>query len=266
MIVKKLQGYYRHTNSKLKKLYINWLTSNYSIGGDFKRIYHYHIRKTAGTSLNSAFWGLAGLDLEKMGKKTLTVKDNYVFLRGWPEEIQKGNYFFANSHIPAHQLSLPPETFTITVLRKPVSRVVSYYRYLLWAQNSPTAEAEDPHWNNVFKEGTQFLGESFDNFLDRVPPQKLMPQLYCFSKEFCINEAVDHALSCSAILFTEDFSDGILKLGQTLNLPLREKKERSFSKAINFQMDDLNRDRLLEMLQDELTFISQVQTELAKKS
>src|SRR3546814_3457352 len=46
-------------------------------------------------------------------------------------ELVEGNYIYGFSHYPAHTLSLPTRTFTISLLRDPVSRIISHYNMTL---------------------------------------------------------------------------------------------------------------------------------------
>ena len=97
---------------------------------DFERIYHHHVRKTAGTSLDSSFWALGGPDLELLSKQEVHAatepgEGGRRFVRHDPKLIARGDYFYASSHEPAHHLEIPPNTFTITILRDPAARVIS---------------------------------------------------------------------------------------------------------------------------------------------
>ena len=114
-----------------------------------ERIYHFHVRKTAGTSLDSSFWALGGPELEALSKQeaeeaTEAGGRGRRFVRHDPRLIAAGDYFYASSHEPAHLLEIPPGTFTITILRDPVARVVSYYRYLLWVRQHPDDDRQEP--------------------------------------------------------------------------------------------------------------------------
>jgi hypothetical protein len=219
-----------------------------------KRVYHFHVRKTAGTSLNAAFWALGGLDLQAMSDRQEVEGNGLRFVRGNRQLIEKGDYFFANSHQPAHELRLPPETYTITILRDPAARVISYYRYLLWARGNPTAREAEPFIDDVVAESS-FLdrrlslrrrGASFRDFLDRVPPERLLAQLQMFSARFDPSEAAEAALACSATCFTETYPADLRRIAAELRLDLREKRERSFGERVVLgdDEDELLRERL----------------------
>jgi hypothetical protein len=219
-----------------------------------KRVYHFHVRKTAGTSLNSSFWALAGLDLRAMSDRQVAEGNGLKVVRGDPRLIEEGDYFFANSHQPAYLLRLPPDTYTITILRDPAARVISYYRYLLWARSNPTASEAEPFIDDVVAESS-FLdrrlslrrhGASFRDFLDRVPPERLLTQLHMFSERFDPSEAAEGALSCSATCFTETYPADLKRIAAELQLDLREKRERSFGEKVVLTDDEseLLRERL----------------------
>jgi hypothetical protein len=138
----------------------------------YKRVYHFHVRKTAGTSLNSAFWALGGLDTQRLSTSPEATGRGLKFARHDLGLIAAGDYFFASSHEPAHRVELPPDTFTVTILRDPVARVVSYYRYLLWAKYDPAAPSVEPFIERVRKQSA-ILDGGARNYLARFSPRRL---------------------------------------------------------------------------------------------
>jgi hypothetical protein len=266
------------------------------------RIYHYHVRKTAGTSLDSSFWGLGGAVVEAASRREVTeaIEPNEPhrrFVRHDPALIAQGDYFYASSHLPMHQVIVPPDTFTVTILRDPAARVISYYRYLLWVRRyGAEAAQEEPFWDQVRAEsafmdgGFRYLRsqmassgvtmssvvgsvrqfglsrmltrlvpakggggggdgdvESFKNFLQRIPPRRLLSQVHMFSAAMDPVEAAENALSCSEIIFTESFSQDLARLAHRLELPLEEKRERRFGVEVELSESDQEhlRDKLL---------------------
>lgn len=221
----------------------------------YQRVYHYHVRKTAGTSLNSAFWALAGLSLRDLGTRSRVRRNGLVFVRHDRRLIEQGDYFFANSHIPAYSLRLPLGTFTITILRDPLDRLFSYYRYLLWAQEHPTDLHSEPFMRSLRNE-IPLLGGSFGDFLDRIPPKRQLSQLYMFSERGDVDEAAERVLACSAICFCETFRQDLERLGEMLGLPLQERHERQF--RMPFGVSEHERTKARELLEPEFALVERV--------
>lgn len=251
-------------NKTLNNLKIHWIASRYSIGGHYRRVYHYHIRKTAGTSLNAAFWNLADLNLQKIGRRTEICQNGFIFVRHSRSLIEQGHYFYGNSHRPAYTLQLPPKTFTITILRDPLKRVLSYYRHLVWVRDCPDAKQSEPYFPELQRK-TAWLGSSFQDFLTQVPQENLLSQLHMFSQNYDIDEAAERILACSAVCFTESFSRDFEQLKQQIQIPsLQEKRERTFTAETQLEIlpDELAQAR--EILEREFTLLAKVSQRLAK--
>jgi len=231
------------------------LASQYLIAGTYRRIYHYHVRKTGGTSLNHAFWQKAGVDLQNFGDRTIAQGNGIVIVRGEKRRIERGHYFFASSHIPAYALKLPQDTFTITLLRNPLDRLLSYYRYLLWAAHDPQAAEEEPFLNELQPEICCVAG-SFSQFLDNAPKRHLLSQLYMFSDNFDVVEAAECSSTVCAVGFTEAFDETIRGISRHLDLQLEVHHDRRFQYAFEVSAPDLKRAR--EMLDPEFEFLARV--------
>ncbi|HXR31582.1 MAG TPA: hypothetical protein VN752_10635 [Solirubrobacterales bacterium] len=136
---------------------------------DYERVYHYHVRKSAGSSLNAAFWALGGVDFAtaevrlRESPQSEFVGNGLRFVRNNPALLARGDYFFATTHRPAYHVELPPRTFTITILRDPASRVLSYYHYMMWARSSAEG-GRDPFVDQVRSES---------DFMDRHPIRRI---------------------------------------------------------------------------------------------
>jgi hypothetical protein len=198
---------------------------------DYDRVFHFHVRKTAGTSLNAAFWALGGLDLRQFADAREISGNGLTFVRFDRRLIAKGRYFFANSHQPAHRIRVPRRTFTITILRDPAARVLSYYRYLRWARANPTARDLDPAVESLGPE-TEALGSDFRDFLAKVPTERLLAQVAMFSKRMDPLEAADNALACTAVCFTETYAEDLAHIAAELELELEQLRERSLGEPI----------------------------------
>jgi hypothetical protein len=223
-------------------------------GGD-ERIYCYHIRKTAGTSLHFSFLALGDEDpwlvQERLATTALhrTVSGRYAFVAHQRQLLEQGHYFYGWSHLPAHRISLPPRTFTITVLRDPVERVISYYRYLL--------EGDDPTMAFAVKAGERsWAAHGFSEFLDEVPRPHLLRQLFMFSPTFNVAEAADRIGRCSWVFFTEDYTSGLDGLAGRLQLPLQGHRQRVTGGL--HSIPSSGHDRLRELLEPEYELVTQL--------
>lgn len=184
----------------------------------FDRIYCYHIRKTAGTSLALAFMNLDGPGAEEARKADITDGwvvhggRTYVFHNKYL--LEQGNYFYGFSHAAMHELKTPDNSLRITLLRDPAARLISYYRMLMrWERN------DIPHPARA-AEG-KYLGSSFSEFLDRVPRQHFLRQLYVFSRNFDVDEALENLSKVNFIISTERYNEHLRALAAVteLNLP-----------------------------------------------
>lgn len=264
----------------------------------YQRVHHFHVRKTAGSSLDAAFWALGGPEVAEITKvqaagRTVTGNGlNFVFHDAGL--IAKGNYFYASSHAPAYQLRIPADTFTVTILRDPLSRAVSYYRYLLWARSNPQAYDVEPFIESLLRESGFLDGRfhhfrrqlsrnrsehpiralglerrrprgvtrTFANFLTLTPVRHLFTQLRMFSPHLDPREAADGALSCSMVCFTETFSEDLERLGTRLGLDLQQKREKSFVEKIELSQRELQ--LLRARLKPEYEMIDRVRAELGR--
>jgi len=235
---------------------VQTISKTYKIASDFKRIYHYHIRKAGGTSINFSFLSTCGETNVTGIYQNLAKKDNHrliingkVFV-GWNTQlIQEGHYYYAFSHTPAHEMNLPQYTFTITCLRDPVQRVISHYNML-----KRYAEAKIDH--PAMKTEGQWLGSSFDDFINNMSKEHLLRQIYMFSKTYNIVEASERIINCSFIMFTEQLTEAFDKLADILavTLPLGHQAKAGY-KA---ELKDDSLMRLKEMLQEEYTMLEMV--------
>jgi hypothetical protein len=225
------------------------------MNGQYERVHHYHVRKSGGTSLNAAFWALGGLNLASIGRAVRFEGRGFVFVRHDPRLISTGDYLFSNAHRPAYTLELPVRTFTVTILRDPVRRIISYYRYLLWAKAHPRAYLVEPYLDSLQRE-TEWLGDSFRDFLDRVPQAYLLHQLHMFSATYDVAEATGRIEACDAVCWTETYAADLQRLSAALCLPLEERNERAFAPQLNIAAAD--RERAREMLEPEYELVRAV--------
>ncbi len=230
------------------------ISSRYDLNG-FKRIYLIHIRKTGGTALNNMFLSLSGEDPSSLfnqlakapSHRLISGSLSYI---GWNVRcINKGNYFYGFSHTPLYKLNLPKHTFTVSCFRDPVKRVVSHYNMLMdFRENNidhPCMETEG-----------KWLGEDFNDFLQKIPQEHLLNQLYMFSSHYDINEAVLNVQRLSHYFFSDTFTNGINELNKKTGLALQPIHIRKSSHHTSITDDSLT--KLKDMLNKEYLFLNKI--------
>ena len=99
-------------------------------------LYHYHIRKTGGTTINFSFLRTVTDKPSDLYSKIASSPGHYVnesgkYFSGWNRSvINSGNYFYSWSHIPFHMLDVPTNVKTLTCFRDPVKRLISHYNMI----------------------------------------------------------------------------------------------------------------------------------------
>ena len=238
------------------------LTRQYDFVG-FKRFYHYHCRKTAGTSLAKIFMSLSGRDGSKLfadlGRQSdqPLIDDDLIFV-GWNKSlIEQGDYFFGFSHFPFDEVDVPDGSFRFTSLRDPADRIFSHYRMLL-----DFARQEIPH--PCFAEEGQWLGVSFDDFLDRVPRRHLLNQLYMFSDTFDVDQAAGRILELDFCFMFEHFRESLHRFNLKTGLELKHRHDRKTD--LRQSLTTTQRERLRSVLADEYRMLEIVSIGLRERS
>ena len=222
---------------------------------EYKRFYHFHSRKTAGTTLAKCFLSLCGQDGDSLFKQLGQQSDrpmmvnDFVFV-GWNQSlIESGEYFFGFSHIPFHQIQLPPQTFTFASFRDPAARVISHYRML---KDFSTQQVKHP----CFAEEGPWLGRSFSEFLERVPREHLQNQLYMFSKDYDVDEAFETIQGLDHCFCTENLSQGVKAFFEKTGIQLPARHDRK--SEYKFQIGDNDRIKLRQMLHEEYELLDRI--------
>jgi len=223
------------------------------VPGEFDRVYLHHVRKTAGTSLVRSFLALGGEDPRVVEQRiassvlSRTQSGAFGFATGIGA-LRQGSYYFGWSHAPSHKLHLAPRTFQIALLRDPVERVLSYYRYLV-AGDQPTQSG----WTVQAPE-RNLAGSSFTEFLDRVPDQLLLNQLFMYSASYDVDEAVGNLLECQELVRSESFGEDVQRLSSVLGISLDVRKER-VTAHVSVVAEPSELERLRERLDPEYKMI-----------
>ena len=231
------------------------LASRYALSGGFQRIYLYHIRKTAGTSLNHMFFALDSDGSEKTYKNLILsnqhryIGRNHIFV-GWNRKlIEEGHYFYGFSHIPIHDIKLPKNTFTITILRDPIQRLVSHFKMLIEESKKLTPLP----W---YKFERKFLSDTIEEFATKLPRHHLLNQLYMFSSRLELNEAADNINKCNLWFSTNNFNEGVTQINANLNLHLEPVHIRS--SQIKIELSQTQYSFLYDILQPEYKLITKL--------
>lgn len=215
------------------------------------RVYTYHVRKTAGTSLIMAFIGLSG-DADELYDKVYESgrwieAQGRVYVLSERHLLTEGYYFMGSSHQPVHAITVPPNTFRMTCLRDPVGRVLSHYRMLVhYMRESPELARHEAAW----------MGNGLGGFLDCIPKEHLLRQLYMFSKSFDVNEAVDFLNGIEFIMRQETFDADLARLGEILQLPLQSHRAKNFKAEAEIPDDQV--ERLREMMRPEYDMLERL--------
>ena len=239
----------------LESYYVRHAVRTYNIGAGYKRIYFYHVQKAGGSSIKRIFYELTGLEGDRVHRMVLQSRDARVKIDdkifvGWNKKlINEGYYFFASTHIPLAELSLPPNTFTFTCLRDPMTRILSRYKELVNYQRSDPSHV---HLQTV----KDWFNADFSVFLTNMPKREYLRQLQMFSASYNVDEAVDQIANCEYFFILEDFDQGILALADQLQIPLKPKHVRQ--SGIQFSPESADIERLQEMIAPEKTLYERI--------
>lgn len=226
-------------------------------------IYFIHIRKTGGTSIKFSFLSQF---TDKPGKAYLNICNNRVAFVG--NKCFVGDYriphdfYFAYSHEPFYKVlsKLPDETFIFTCFRDPVARIISHYKML---KEYEINGIDHP----CMKTEGKWLGNNFNDFINRIPKECLQNQLYMFSRNYNIEDALILVSTLDHIMFLENLSTDIKALERKLtkgkpNIKLKYIHTRKTNLRTGISKQTEN--KLREALNDEYKFLERVKNEIYK--
>lgn len=233
-------------------------TRRLELADGYERVYLHHIRKTGGTSVSTAFMSLGGEDPAEVERRISRVRPrvtrtgDVVIAAHDRFALQTGGYSYGWSHVPAWKMRLPRRTYTVTVLRDPVARVISLYRYLGDPESDRGYSFAAPAADRAMVAG------GFDAFLDAIPRTELLNQLFMFSARSDPEEAADALSRCSLVFMLPDMGRGMATLSDLVGTPLRVTNARR-STGEEFRPTESQRERLRTMLQPEYRLLDLVQ-------
>jgi len=197
----------------------------------YSRVYHHHLMKTGGTSLNHMFLNLSNGGDDALYERLMNETDLRLIYNDWVYTawnqivISSGLYHYAWSHRPIYRILLPPNTFVITCIRHPYFRIYSRYKQLVeeYNQNQPL--------KYQYRETKDFSSD-FEEYLTDIPQSELCHQLYMFSKRLDVNEGFERLKNVNYVLTIDTFDADVQHLNTLLNTdlaPLHKRKSKGQS-------------------------------------
>ncbi len=110
----------------------------------------------------------------------------------------------------------------------------------------------------------KWLDNNFDDFLSKIPREHLLNQLYMFSPNFDISEAISNVNKLSQFFYSDTFHKGVDELNNKIGLSLEPIHIR---KAIyHTQIPESSLAMLREMLHDEYQFLDSIRIRVSQNA
>lgn len=207
-----------------------------------KGVYHYHIRKTGGTSLNKALINaFTRLDSDEGYDKLMKEKDlrlicsDNVVIAHNKFLLEKGNFDFGFAHLPFHRLNIPADIKKVTCLRDPVKRVISHYKMIDEYARDENRYRED------YEREKEWMKDSALDFVKNMPVSHRERQLYMFSENFDITEALQNLETLDCVVFLDEFDEGVARLGEIIGKEIPVYHKRKSSRKIEYDYNKVER-------------------------
>lgn len=232
-------------------------------GHSFARIYHFHIMKTGGTSINYAFFeGLSGnhspQDVYRIINEDFVYRAGGTVICGWLRHlIEAGIGDYAFSHIEGHTLDLPPDTMTITCLRNPAERVFSFFAHERAHAASPAP---------LHQQLAPLLNGSAEDFFRNLPKHLLLGQIAMFSPRLDVNEAADRILALDEVFFTEEMDAAFQRIGELVGNPVSQRHENQRRAPRQDHGCDTVRALVRDLVEPEVRLMELVRTGLGRSA
>lgn len=225
-------------------------------GFDNRRIFHFHNRKTAGTSLNISFLSLISQNPIKKYAEIVLDPDHKITKLGktyigWNHNLAKSEKFFYSWSVePFNKIGLDNDMFGVTILRDPADRIISLYDHFLYSVEKQVLIHPD-----IEKE-VRLTQNGFTDFLKNLPKKTLMRQLFSFSERYDIEEAYNNVTKLSHVMFTSHYEESLRALSSKLDLGLKSYYLRKSSKKT--KISDSQRRLLQKKLEPEYEFYNKI--------
>ncbi|MGB0696166.1 MAG: hypothetical protein ACPGOY_10995 [Rhodospirillaceae bacterium] len=197
-----------------------------------RKCFHLHMMKTGGTTVTAAIIeGATGLPYEQVmervgqedearliasgGVLDVTHEGGTLILSPYSNGDLSEPFDFAFVHTRMDLLRGWDKTSAIvfTILRDPVERILSLWRYTQTAQK---VAQQDPNAKMPNQFGMRERMSAFDpdpvQFFRNLPLHDALHQLYVFSPTFNVVEAMQNLRKCSAVLCTETLKEDLPQL------------------------------------------------------
>jgi hypothetical protein len=223
------------------------------------KFYHFHIRKTGGTSLNESFFSLNSSQVDIVSENIRQSNSKIINLNEKKyvganfEELCKNEYFYGFSHYPSHKFSPENDVFTMVILRDPIERIISHYKMIV--------ENIESQKRRIWLETERkWVSGGFFEFLTTIPKEKLLNQLYTFSENFNINEATENILNINHVIFNDNYEIGISNLCKKtgLNLDIYHSNKSNYT----FDLDPNEKENLKELFMAEFQLINNLKDKI----